>query len=129
MQYRNWKQGDPEAWTQTDRREKIPRYGVGADGFELDTLAGGRAGMRILITGACGFVGSALAESLLERIEGLRVTGVDNLMRPGAETNRTRLQRLGVQFIHADLRAASDLAGLPVFDWVIDAAANPSVSA
>jgi CDP-paratose 2-epimerase len=129
MQYRNWKQGDPEAWTQTDRREKIPRYGVGADGFELDTLAGGRAGMRILITGACGFVGSALAESLLERIEGLRVTGVDNLMRPGAETNRTRLQRLGVQFIHADLRAASDLAGLPVFDWVIDAAANPSVLA
>ena len=43
--------------------------------------------MRILITGACGFVGSALAESLLERIEGLRVTGVDNLMRPGAESN------------------------------------------
>lgn len=85
--------------------------------------------MRILITGVCGFVGSALAESLLARVEGLHIAGVDNLMRPGAETNRARLQRLGVEFIHGDLRSASDLAGLPACDWVIDAAANPSVLA
>jgi CDP-paratose 2-epimerase len=85
--------------------------------------------MRILITGVCGFVGSTLAECLLERVEGLQVAGVDNLMRPGAETNRARLQRLGVQFIHADLRAASDFADLPPADWVIDAAANPSALA
>jgi len=129
IQYRNWKQEDLEAWTQTRRREKICRYGFGAGGYESETAAGGRTGMRILITGACGFVGSALAESLLERVEGIRVTGVDNLMRPGAETNRARLQRLGVQFVHVDLRAASDFAALPAFDWVIDAAANPSVLA
>jgi CDP-paratose 2-epimerase len=85
--------------------------------------------MRILITGVCGFVGSALAEFLLERTEGIQVVGIDNLMRPGAETNRTRLQRMGVQFSHADLRAASDLADLPPVDWVIDAAANPSALA
>lgn len=85
--------------------------------------------MKILITGVCGFVGSALAESLLERVEGIEVTGIDNLMRPGAETNRLRLTRLGVKFIHGDLRAANDMAGLPVCDWVIDAAANPSVLA
>src|SRR5580698_243148 len=85
--------------------------------------------MKILITGVCGFVGSALAEALLERVEGVRVAGIDNLMRPGAETNRTRLERLGVQFIHGDLRSASDIAGLPACDWVIDAAANPSVLA
>jgi CDP-paratose 2-epimerase len=85
--------------------------------------------MRILITGICGFVGSALAEFLLERIEGIRLSGIDNLMRPGAETNRARLQKMGVQFIHADLRAASDFAGLPPTDWVIDAAANPSALA
>ena len=85
--------------------------------------------MRILVTGVCGFVGSMLAEFLLERIEGIRVAGIDNLMRPGAETNRARLQRMGVQFIHADLRAASDLAALPPADWVIDAAANPSALA
>src|SRR5271170_7264203 len=85
--------------------------------------------MRILITGVCGIVGSALAECLLERVEGLRVAGMDNLMRPGAETNRMRVERLGVEFVHADLRLASDVAALPACDWVIDAAANPSVLA
>ncbi len=85
--------------------------------------------MKILITGACGFVGSALAEHLLERTEGLQIAGIDNLMRPGAETNRTRMERLGVEFIHGDLRSASDIEGLPACDWVIDAAANPSVLA
>ena len=85
--------------------------------------------MKILITGVCGFVGSALAECLIERMDGIRVVGMDNLMRPGAETNRTRMERLGVEFIHGDLRSASDIAGLPACDWVIDAAANPSVLA
>ena len=85
--------------------------------------------MKILITGVCGFVGSILAEALLERAEGIQVTGIDNLMRPGAETNRLRLERRGVKFVHGDLRAASDMTGLPVCDWVIDAAANPSVLA
>ena len=85
--------------------------------------------MRILITGVCGFVGSTLAQCLLERLPGLHIAGIDNLMRPGSETNRTRLERLGVEFIHGDLRAASDIAALPPCDWVIDAAANPSVLA
>jgi CDP-paratose 2-epimerase len=52
--------------------------------------------MRILVTGICGFVGSAIAECLLERIEGIRVVGIDNLIRPGVETNRTRIERLGI---------------------------------
>jgi CDP-paratose 2-epimerase len=81
------------------------------------------------MTGVCGFVGSALAECLIERVEGLRVIGIDNLMRPGAETNRARMARLGVDFIHRDLRSGSDIADLPACDWVIDAAANPSVLA
>jgi Nucleoside-diphosphate-sugar epimerases len=85
--------------------------------------------MNILITGVCGFVGSMLAEYLLERMEGIRIVGIDNLIRPGAETNRTRIERLGVEFIHGDLRSASDIAGLPACEWVIDAAANPSVLA
>src|SRR5271165_812290 len=85
--------------------------------------------MRILISGVCGFVGSALAQCLLERVEGIRVAGIDNLMRPGAETNRMRIEGLGVEFVHGDLRSASDIAGLPACDWVIDAAANPSVLA
>jgi CDP-paratose 2-epimerase len=85
--------------------------------------------MRILITGVCGFVGSVLAECLRERVEGARIVGIDNLMRPGVETNRMRIEQLGVEFIHGDLRSPSDIAGLPACDWVIDAAANPSVLA
>ncbi|HEY1754710.1 MAG TPA: NAD-dependent epimerase/dehydratase family protein [Bryobacteraceae bacterium] len=85
--------------------------------------------MKILITGVCGFVGSALAECLIERVAGVQVIGIDNLMRPGAETNRTRIARLGVDFVHRDLRSASDIDRLPACDWVIDAAANPSVLA
>ncbi len=85
--------------------------------------------MKVLITGICGFVGSTLAESLLARAEGLTVCGIDNLMRPGSEANRARLRALGVEFIHGDIRVASDMAALPASDWVIDAAANPSVLA
>ena len=85
--------------------------------------------MKLLITGVCGFVGSALAECLLERLEGLTIWGVDNLMRPGSEANRPRLRRLGVAFVHGDIRSAGDVEALPDVDWVIDAAANPSVLA
>lgn len=85
--------------------------------------------MRILITGICGFVGSSMAESLLERQPHLSIAGIDNLMRPGSEGNRLRLRKLGIAVIHADLRAASDFEALPAADWVIDAAANPSVLA
>ena len=85
--------------------------------------------MRILVTGACGFVGSSVAKSLLERRPGLAVIGLDNLLRPGSETNRARLRKLGIQLIHADIRAASDLEDLPAADWVIDAAASPGVLA
>ena len=85
--------------------------------------------MTILITGICGFVGSVLAEHLLERKPGLSIFGIDNLMRPGSELNRGRLRQLGVQVIHGDIRAASDFEGLPAADWVIDAAAHASVVA
>ncbi len=86
--------------------------------------------MRILITGACGFVGSAVAESLLERCEGLSITGMDNLMRAGSEINRSRLRRLGIEFVHGDIRLASDFDALPPdANWVIDAAASSSVLA
>lgn len=85
--------------------------------------------MKILITGGCGFVGSSLAGRLLERREGLSIFAIDNLARPGSEVNRVRLRRLGVRLTHGDIRAASDFEALPAADWVIDAAANPSVLA
>lgn len=83
--------------------------------------------MRILITGICGFVGSTLARELL--VTGHEIVGLDNFIRPGSEFNREELTRRGAKLYHADLRAASDLEVLPPTDWVIDAAANPSVLA
>jgi CDP-paratose 2-epimerase len=85
--------------------------------------------MRILISGICGFVGSTLARALLEEGKDHEVVGFDNFIRPGSESNRAELKRLGVKLFHGDLRAASDLETLPHVDWVIDAAANPSVLA
>jgi CDP-paratose 2-epimerase len=85
--------------------------------------------MKILITGICGFVGSSLARALRERLENAEIFGVDNFSRPGSETNRARLTRAGIRLFHGDLRMASDLETLPDAEWVIDAAANPSVLA
>lgn len=64
--------------------------------------------MRILITGICGFAGSTLARGLLERIEGLSLCGIDNLMRLGSKTNRAVLKQLGVAIFYGDIRNASD---------------------
>jgi len=85
--------------------------------------------MKITITGICGFVGSSLTRHLLERMDGIAIIGIDNLARPGSETNRSSLEQLGVRVFHGDVRMASDLDSLPAADWVIDAAANPSVLA
>jgi CDP-paratose 2-epimerase len=85
--------------------------------------------MKILITGICGFVGSTLARALLESTPHLQIVGVDNFVRPGSELNRRDLARLGVKIIHADVRCAADFEPLPAADFVIDAAANPSVLA
>ncbi len=84
--------------------------------------------MRILLTGVCGFVGSTLARALAEA-GGHEIVGFDNFIRPGSESNRAALKQRGVKLFHGDLRAASDLEPLPAVDWVIDAAANPSVLA
>ncbi|MGH7997098.1 MAG: NAD-dependent epimerase/dehydratase family protein [Opitutaceae bacterium] len=85
--------------------------------------------MKLLITGICGFVGSVLARGFAESGSGLELHGVDNFVRPGSETNRAELKRLGVRLAHADLRSAADLEALPACEWVVDAAANPSVTA
>ncbi len=85
--------------------------------------------MRILISGICGFAGSAIARALAAQGRGHEVSGFDNFIRPGSEGNRAELKRLGIRLIHADQRAASDVDALPASDWVIDAAANPSVLA
>lgn len=85
--------------------------------------------MNVLITGVCGFVGSSLARFLKSQHPEWKLSGIDNLSRPGAETNHRELLRLGVIFRHGDIRQPSDLESFGDIDWVIDAAANPSVLA
>ena len=85
--------------------------------------------MKLLITGACGFVGSTLTKALLEHSDSLEITGIDNFSRSGSWLNRDKLIAMGVNLIHGDIRNAADLEVLGSFDWVIDAAANPSVLA
>jgi len=85
--------------------------------------------MRILITGACGFVGSTVALALREGWPAWEIVGLDNFVRPGSEINRARLKQHGIKLFHADIRNPSDLETLARCDWILDAAANPSVLA
>ncbi|OAI41381.1 CDP-tyvelose epimerase [Verrucomicrobia bacterium SCGC AG-212-E04] len=85
--------------------------------------------MKIVITGICGFVGSVLAREFRKQQPDVTIIGIDNLARPGSETNRVAFVGDGVQVNHGDIRLASDVDALPAADWVIDAAANPSVMA
>jgi CDP-paratose 2-epimerase len=83
--------------------------------------------MKIIISGACGFVGSALAGYLRSTMSGCEIIGIDNFIRPGSELNRRALQERGITIRHADLRLPSDFEMLPRVDWIIDAAASPGV--
>ena len=85
--------------------------------------------MRIFIAGICGFVGASLARWFQGGIENAHISGIDNLSRPGGEINRGSLTASGIDVLHGDVRLPSDLEFVPAADWVIDAAANPSVLA
>jgi CDP-paratose 2-epimerase len=84
--------------------------------------------VKIFVTGICGFVGSVIARRIREVLPDSEVFGLDNLSRAGSEMNR-RLTAFGIRTWHGDIRSASDLESLPPVDWVIDAAALPSVLA
>lgn len=83
--------------------------------------------MKVFVSGVCGFVGSELALGL--RRAGHQVSGCDNFSRAGSERNRPRIEAAGVEFFRGDVRREGDLEGVRGIDWVIDAAANPSVLA
>ena len=85
--------------------------------------------MKILITGICGFAGTSIAKSLLQSHSDLQIVGLDNFSRKGSELNIPELTNLGLGLIRGDIRSQSDVEALPIVDWVIDCAANPSVLA
>ena len=85
--------------------------------------------MKILIAGVCGFVGSTIAKNLASSSTQYEIYGFDNFIRQGSEINIKSLKQLGITVLNCDLRNSSDIINLPKVDFVIDAAANPSVLA
>lgn len=70
-----------------------------------------------------------MARYLRESFLDWQIAGIDNLSRPGSELNRPALEQIGIRVIHGDVRNPSDVDFLSRADWIIDAAANPSVLA
>ena len=64
--------------------------------------------MRVVVTGAAGFIGSHLTETLLDR--GHSVVGIDNLLT-GDLANIAHLRTRDFEFIHHDVTKYIDVAG------------------
>src|SRR5688572_33368895 len=93
-------------------------------------LCGSEEGMKVLVTGAAGFIGSHVAHKLLAR--GDAVVGLDNLNAYYDPTlKEARLARLtpvpGFRFVKLDLADAAGMAALfkaERFDRVVHLAAQ-----
>jgi CDP-paratose 2-epimerase len=83
----------------------------------------------VLITGGAGFVGSNLAFLLKDKYPEWQIIALDNLKRRGSELNIPFLKSAGVEFIHGDIRNREDLCFDEKIDFIIDAAAEPSILA
>ena len=84
---------------------------------------------KILVTGGAGFVGSTLCIKLKEKYPSYKIVAFDNLKRRGSELNLIDFQKLGIEFIHGDIRNNEDILAVGAFDVLIEASAEPSVTA
>lgn len=88
--------------------------------------------MKILVTGAAGFIGSHTAERLKEI--GYDVIGIDNFSpyynQELKNLNASALESKGIPVIKADLRELKTYESLPTdFDYIFHFAAQPGISA
>jgi CDP-paratose 2-epimerase len=74
-------------------------------------------------------VGSNLAILFKRNNPSLSIVALDNLKRRGSELSLRRLQEVGVEFVHGDVRLKSDFEEAGGFDLLIDCSAEPSVLA
>lgn len=85
---------------------------------------------QLLVLGGAGFIGSSLAIGLKKNHPDWKVICLDNLRRRGSELNLSRLKHIGIDFVHGDIRLASDLdPALFSVETIIDCSAEPSVLA
>src|SRR3954466_2530092 len=86
--------------------------------------------MKILVTGGAGFVGSSLCRKFKQEFVNSEVVAFDNLRRRGSEINLADFKKLGIHFVHGDIRHLSDLKQCgSAFDLMIECSAEPSVHA
>ena len=85
--------------------------------------------MKIVVTGGAGFVGSTLCLQLKNKYPSYDIIAFDNLKRRGSELNLSDFQKKGIPFFHGDIRNNEDLLALGNFDVLIEASAEPSVTA
>ena len=85
--------------------------------------------MKIVVTGGAGFVGSTLCLQLKNKYPNYEIVAFDNLKRRGSELNLIDFQKNAIAFIHGDIRNNEDLQSLGSFDVLIEASAEPSVTA
>jgi CDP-paratose 2-epimerase len=85
--------------------------------------------MKIVITGGAGFVGSTLCLRLKAKYQDYEIVAFDNLKRRGSEFNLEDLRKNRISFIHGDIRNNEDILAIGNFDVLIEASAEPSVTA
>lgn len=85
--------------------------------------------MKIVITGGAGFVGSTLCLQLKSKYPTYEIIAFDNLKRRGSELNLSDFKANGITFIHGDIRNNEDIVSIGTFDVLIEASAEPSVTA
>jgi CDP-paratose 2-epimerase len=83
----------------------------------------------VLVTGGAGFIGGNLALGLRNLHPDWEVVALDSLRRRGSELNLPRLRAAGVEFVHGDVREASDLLAVGEFDAMVECSAEPSALA